>query len=112
MKSYVYILTDTNRTFLYVGITEDLEKAAISYKNGLPLASLGFPASIRLVYYETVHSESTALQRLRSVASFTRMQKEKLIRKANPNWVDLSNSIRQNPHLFRDICNAYQRYAG
>ncbi len=112
MKSYVYILTDSNRTFLHVGITDDLENVAMAYKNGLPLVSLGFPTAVRLVYHEVLHSEQEALQRLRLLTSFTRMQKERLIRKSNPNWTDQSHAIGRGTHLLRDFYHGYQRYVG
>lgn len=94
MSYYVYILTDCNRTCLHVGMTDDLSKAINTYQE---ITGLFFdPRSkiSRLVYHEALPSETIALRKFKELSSYTRMQKERLIRRYNPNWVDLGTHTR------------------
>jgi putative endonuclease len=47
----------------------------------------------RLVYFEEIISEEAAMDRFKYVSTFTRAQKEKVIRSVNPNWIDLTTDI-------------------
>jgi putative endonuclease len=90
MKKFVYILTDRNRTSLHVGMSADLMKTLDFYKQ---MPSLFFDSGqqlTRLVYFEEFKFESQALNRFKVVSRFTRMQKERLVRSCNPDWVDLT----------------------
>ncbi len=89
MGKYLYILTDSNRTCLHIGLTDNLRNATNTYRQ---LPGLFFDACSkvsRLVYHEACSSEEVAMQRFNEVSRYTRMQKERLIRRYNPNWVDL-----------------------
>ena len=90
MKKFVYIVTDRNRTSLHVGMSADLIKTLDFYKQ---MPSLFFDSGqqlTRLVYFEEFKTESQALNRFKLVSRFTRMQKERLVRACNPDWVDLT----------------------
>jgi putative endonuclease len=90
MKKFVYILTDRNRTSLHVGMSADLMKTLDFYKQ---MPSLFFDSGqqlTRLVYFEEFKNEAQALSRFKTLSRFTRMQKERLVRSCNPDWVDLT----------------------
>ena len=90
MKPYsLYILTDCNRKTLHMGVTQDISQELRKVKEwyGLFVDSSALPT--RLVYQETFATEEAALARYACYQSYTRMQSEKLIRRANPNWIDL-----------------------
>jgi putative endonuclease len=90
MKKFVYIVTDRNRTSLHVGMSADLIKTLDFYKK---MPSLFFDSAqqlTRLVYFEEFRTESQALSRFKTVSRFTRMQKERLVRSCNPDWIDLT----------------------
>ena len=90
MKKFVYILTDRNRNSLHVGMSADLMKTLEFYKQ---MPSLFFDSGnqlSRLVYFEEFHTETQALSRFKTLSRFTRMQKERLVRSCNPDWVDLT----------------------
>lgn len=92
MKNYVYILTDSNRRCLHVGMTDDLQKAVKTYHQ---LTGLFFDACSnvsRLVYHEVLPTDTAASRRFKELSNYTRMQKERLIRKHNPNWLDLGTA--------------------
>ncbi|MBE7177633.1 MAG: GIY-YIG nuclease family protein [Mucilaginibacter polytrichastri] len=89
MKKFVYIVTDRNRSCLHVGLCADLLKTLKFYRD---MPNLFFDASQqlnRLVYFEELEEEQAA-QRFAMMSHYTRMQKEKTIRGANPDWVDLT----------------------
>ncbi|WP_214229280.1 GIY-YIG nuclease family protein [Pedobacter sp. B4-66] len=90
MKKFVYIVTDRNRTSLHVGMSSDLIKTLDFYKQ---MPSLFFDSSqqlTRLVYFEEFKTEAQALSRFKLMSRFTRMQKERVVRSCNPDWVDLT----------------------
>ncbi|EDM38193.1 endo/excinuclease amino terminal domain protein [Pedobacter sp. BAL39] len=90
MKKFVYIITDRNRKSLHVGMSADLLKTLEFYKQ---MPSLFFDCGqqlTRLVYFEEFKTEEQALARFRMVSRFTRMQKERMVRSCNPNWIDLT----------------------
>lgn len=90
MKRFVYVITDRNRSSLHVGMSSDLLKT-ISFYRQMPNLFFDSPGQLsRLVYFEELRSEGTALQRFNLISKYTRTQKEKLIRDVNPDWLDLS----------------------
>ncbi|MGV3509280.1 MAG: GIY-YIG nuclease family protein [Sphingobacteriaceae bacterium] len=90
MKRYVFIVTDRNRTSLHVGMSADLLKTVSFYRQ---MPNLFFDSAqqlTRLIYFEEMRTEETAVQRFNLISKFTRAQKEKLVRAVNPDWLDLS----------------------
>jgi len=90
MKKFVYIVTDRNRTSLHVGMSADLLKTLEFYKQ---MPSLFFDSGqqlTRLVYFEEFKTEAQALNRFKLMSRFTRMQKERVVRSCNPDWIDLT----------------------
>jgi len=90
MKKFVYIVTDRNRTSLHVGMSADLIKTLDFYKKMPSLFFDGAQQLTRLVYFEEFRTETQALSRFKTVSRFTRMQKERLVRSCNPDWIDLT----------------------
>jgi putative endonuclease len=71
-------------------MSADLIKTLDFYKK---MPSLFFDSAqqlTRLVYFEEFRTESQALSRFKTVSRFTRMQKERLVRSCNPDWIDLT----------------------
>lgn len=90
MNRFIYILTDCRRQNLHIGMTGNLREIVDFYRIE---ANLLFDASAkvsRLVYFEKFDSDEKALARFSLLRSYTRMQKERLIRSVNNNWHDLS----------------------
>ena len=90
MKKFVYIVTDRNRTTLHVGMSSDLLKTLEFYKQMPSLFFDNAQQLTRLIYFEELKTEEQALSRFKVVSRFTRMQKERLVRSCNPDWVDLT----------------------
>lgn len=90
MKKFVYIVTDRNRTSLHVGMSADLIKTLDFYKQ---MPNLFFDSGhqlTRLVYFEEFKTEVQALNRFKLISRFTRLQKERIVRSCNPDWIDLT----------------------
>lgn len=90
MKKFVYIVTDRNRTGLHVGMSSNLIKTLDFYKQ---MPNLFFDSGhqlTRLVYFEEFKTEAQALSRFKLISRFTRMQKERIVRSCNPDWIDLT----------------------
>lgn len=96
MNNYIYILTDSNRSSLHVGMVDDLKNVPKTYRDLTGLFLDDYSTVFRLVYHEALPTFAAALRRLQELNGYTRMQKERLIRKHNPNWLDLG--IPQSGH--------------
>lgn len=90
MKRFIYIITDRNRNNLHVGLCADLLKTLDFYRQMPTLFFDSAQQLNRLVYFEEINTEEQAMDRFKMVSTFTRPQKEKMIRSVNPDWVDLT----------------------
>ena len=97
MESHiVYIITNSNRAYLEVGYCQDMP-ARLHEINSTP--SILFSNSSKLchvVYMETFDSKEKALSYQHTLRNFTRMQREKLVRLKNPNWLNLNSTPTYN----------------
>jgi len=92
---YVYLLTDVRRAEFSCGICSNLSNFLRLMDETLKLAPRsGDPGPTRLVYLEGIESHFQAGETLEKISCFTRAQKEKLIRRANPNWTDLALRLK------------------
>jgi putative endonuclease len=112
MKRFIYIITDRNRNNLHVGLCSDLLKT-LQFYGQMPTLFFDSAQQLnRLVYFEEINTEEQAMERFKFVSTFTRPQKEKMIRSVNPNWVDLTiglnfeNTTRTRPMLRPSISSA------
>ncbi|WP_395626937.1 GIY-YIG nuclease family protein [Daejeonella sp.] len=90
IKKFVYLVTDRNRNSIHVGMSTDLMKTMTFYRQ---MPNLFFDAGqqlTRLVYFEEFSSETSALERFNLINKFARIQKDRLIRAVNPDWIDLT----------------------
>ena len=105
MKRFIYIITDRNRKNLHVGLCSDLLKTLQFYTQMPTLFFDSAQQLNRLVYFEEINTEEQAMERFKYVSTFTRAQKEKMIRPVNPDWVDLTiglnieSKLRTRPHM-------------
>src|SRR6202012_1887075 len=90
MKRFIYIITDRNRNNLHVGLSSDLVKTLKFYSDMPTLFFDNAQQLNRLVYFEEINTEEQAMERFKQVSTYTRPQKEKMIRHVNPDWVALT----------------------
>ncbi len=112
MKRFIYIITDRNRNNLHVGLCSDLLKTLDFYRQMPTLFFDNANQLNRLVYFEEINTEEQAMERFKTVSTYTRPQKEKMIRPVNPDWVDLTiglkheNGVRVRPQLRPSISSS------
>lgn len=92
-KGYVYILTNTNNTVLYTGVTSDLVKRVYEHKNKMVQGFTEKYNLHKLVYYEVFDDMMNAITREKQIKGWLRRKKIALIEKTNPNWTDLYSTI-------------------
>ncbi len=89
MKEYfVYIITNANKTVLYTGITNNLERRLAEHKNGEGIDSV-FTArySVKyLLYFERYQRILDAIAREKEIKGWRREKKNRLIESVNPYW--------------------------
>jgi putative endonuclease len=94
---FVYITTNSNRTVLYVGVTNDLSRRLEEHyensKNRKTFAGLYY--CFHLIYFER-HSRIThAIEREKEIKKWSRKKKEVLINEFNPQWRFLNQEIQE-----------------
>ena len=91
---YVYVLTNTNNTTLYIGVTNDLKRRISEHKSGLFKSAFTARYNLtKLVYFECYEDELTAIAREKYLKKAFRKEKIKLIESKNPLWNDLYDEI-------------------
>ncbi|MCO6173588.1 GIY-YIG nuclease family protein [Flavobacterium sp. NRK F10] len=84
---FVYILTNVNKTVLYIGVTNNLKARIEQHKTGVIEKTKSFTARYNvkhLVYYEKFTWIQEAIAREKELKGWRREKKEALIRKVNP----------------------------
>ena len=92
-QSFVYIMTNYNKTTLYIGVTNNLKRRVYEHKNKL---IDGFTKRYNitfLVYYECFDNIQEAILREKQLKGGSRQKKIDLINDFNPEWKDLYTSI-------------------
>jgi putative endonuclease len=87
---YVYILTDSSNTVLYVGVTNDLERRCYEHKQKI---FKGFTQKYnidKLIYFEVFDSIELAIFREKQIKGYSRSKKDALINEFNLGWEELS----------------------
>ncbi|MBR5402105.1 MAG: GIY-YIG nuclease family protein [Treponema sp.] len=87
---YVYILSNYTNSTLYIGVTNNLKKRLYEHKTKV---YEGFSKKYnvdKLVYFEEVSDIKSAIQREKNLKKWKREWKDALIKKANPEFNDLS----------------------
>ncbi len=88
-KGYVYILSNKNRTVLYIGVTSDLKKRIWQHKNKV-YESFSKRYNVHyLIYYETSESIIESIKREKQLKNWHKEWKWNLIKEHNPKLKDL-----------------------
>ncbi|HOY40139.1 MAG: GIY-YIG nuclease family protein [Bacteroidales bacterium] len=88
---FVYIITNSNNTVLYTGVTNNLNRRVIEHKEKLSPKSFASKYNCnKLVYFEYFQSIEEAIFREKQLKAGSRKKKIDLINGINPTWDDLS----------------------
>ena len=90
---YVYILASKKNGTLYVGVTSNLVRRVWLHKHGITKGFVHKYSVKNLVYYEQCQSVYNAITREKNLKNWKREWKLELIRKFNPDWRDLYDTI-------------------
>ena len=91
---FVYIITNKNRTTLYIGVTSDLIGRVYQHKNHTYKKSFSDRYNLEfLVYYEAFERIEFAIARETEIKKWNRNKKESLIYGFNPDWNDLYDEV-------------------
>ena len=91
MYSFVYFMTNTSNTTLYIGVTSNLEKRVWEHKSCVDQNSFTYRYKChKLVYYEVFGDIRYAIAREKQLKNWKRDWKNELVAKVNPDWVELS----------------------
>jgi putative endonuclease len=90
---FIYIITNTWNTVLYIGVSSDLIKRIWQHKNKVFKGFSNRYNLCKLVYYEVFTDANYAIMREKQIKAGSRDSKIRLIEKMNPNWDDLYSLI-------------------
>jgi len=106
-SGFVYIMTNKNRTTLYIGVTNDLCRRIYEHKNHLLKGSFTDRYNLEhCIYYEEFSYFNKAIQREKELKKWNRQKKEDLISKKNPEWkvlVTENGFIRENTPFSQQV---------
>jgi putative endonuclease len=94
MKGFVYILTNSNNSVLYTGVTSNIKERINQHK--IKKHSRSFTSRYnltRLVYYEQFDTIGEAIKKEKQIKGGSRKKKLSLIAGKNPEWNDLSGIL-------------------
>jgi len=90
-NSYIYIMSNTGLTTLYIGVTNNLERRVLEHKLEIGSDFTKRYRLKRLLYFEEGSSIENAIAREKRLKKWHRDWKWNLIKSTNPNLDDLSN---------------------
>ncbi|WP_316771022.1 GIY-YIG nuclease family protein [Pedobacter frigiditerrae] len=92
----VYIMTNYNKTVLYIGVTSDLFSRILEHKSGKYPDSFSARYQLKYcVYYESIFTIEEAIGREKQIKKWRREKKDDLINSINPDWKDLWEVIKE-----------------
>ena len=89
----VYILASPQRTVLYVGVTNNIQRRIWEHQQKFIDGFTKKYNCIHLVYVETTDDVRSAIEREKQLKHWSRKKKEWLIRQTNPTMEDVSKKI-------------------
>ena len=90
---YIYIMSNKNRTVLYIGVTYDLQTRVLQHEAG---TYGGFTKQYNcsdLLYYEFFYHIESAIAREKAMKKWNRVWKDNLIKEFNPELKRLNEQI-------------------
>lgn len=90
---FVYILSNSTRTVLYIGMTNGLRRRLREHRSGRGSAFVDQYNTVDLVYFETYDTPKAAIEREKQLKRWRRDKKEALIRSVNPTLETLSAPV-------------------
>lgn len=93
---FVYILTNKNKTVVYTGVTNDLQRRLYEHESRIYPSFTKKYNCHSLVYYERFQYIQNAIDREKEIKKWRRSKKDDLISDFNPAWKFLNEKIKEN----------------
>lgn len=90
---WIYIVTNRPEGTLYVGVTSNIARRSWEHREAVVDGFTKRYGLIRLVYVEHHEEIENAIRREKRIKRRPRAWKIDLIRKTNPTWTDLYNTL-------------------
>ena len=94
---WVYIMADRYRGTIYVGVTADIAARVHQHRTGAGSDFCARYGLVRLVYAEPADRIDEAIAREKAIKKWWRAWKIALIEVANPDWLDLFDTMNGAP---------------
>jgi len=91
---YIYIMSNANRTTLYIGVTSDLKRRVAEHHQGIGAKFTSKYNLTDLLYYEEFGGVQDAIAREKQLKNWKREWKLNLIKVLNPDLKDLKFDFR------------------
>lgn len=98
-KGYIYFMTNTLHTVMYIGVTSDLKRRVLEHKEQRGSHFTKKYLCDILVYYEVHPTIEKAIERESQLKNYHRKWKNEMVDRTNPQWKDLTPLVVQNPYL-------------
>ena len=102
---YTYIISNKNRTTLYIGVTSDLQRRILEHKCGHGSKFSARYKLVDLVYYDEHPIITDAIAREKQLKRWHKDWKWNLIREQNPELIDLASDWFTEKEV-REYCEA------
>ena len=87
---FVYIMTNKNKSTLYIGVTNDICRRVYEHRNHIIKGSFTDKYNLEYcIYYEIFPDIESAIFREKVLKKWNRTKKETLIATKNPTWENL-----------------------
>ena len=93
-QSFIYIVSNKNRTVLYVGMTADLIRRIEQHKNGNGSVFTKKYSVNELIYFEAFSNINQTIKREKQLKNWHKDWKWNLIKEMNPELIDLYDGLR------------------
>lgn len=87
---FIYILSSPNKSVLYIGVTNDLQRRIAEHKSKMFESYSKKYNCTDLVYFEKHNQIEKAILREKQLKKWKREWKENLINSENSDWTDLA----------------------
>ena len=98
-KGYVYIVTSSNNSTLYIGVTSSLKRRLKEHAEGSGSVFTSHYCCKKLVYWEVYPDIEQAINREKRLKRYKRQWKKELIESVNPEWEDLGMMVAGDPEI-------------
>jgi putative endonuclease len=93
MGGYIYILSNHDRSALYIGVTSDLKRRIAEHRAGKGCTFTSRHQLTQLLYFESFNVIVHAKEREKQLNHWHNEWKWELVRENNPKMIDLTDSL-------------------